>query len=473
MEGSKDQESASASSENGSEENTPVESLVAGRNKRATAGNRLSYLLEKEGDDELELLFAENEEEEDVEFEGQDGEDASDIQLGSSSDDDDQGPTHTGEDLEGEKEIQKQDRMERRKKRKAQEVFKRPKPMRKRVKVDPTLTSTLPATPLHRPKKKSERVSWIPTPEEGPTRFSSRKQTVQNKEDVHQRMQENEKRRHHQIQVMEAATKRKDAAKAKIMTQADRMVEAARTEKRNAKSLNRWEETEKKRSEEQKARLAALHQRQIQGPVISWWSGMSKWVNGKLVQVGMKNGQNSETSPAKKIHNDQSQDQPLISRPLNEMVNPRDPDVLMSEGTRVPQQPSPHRVGQLAFTSQTSSTGGQPTLSEGSSGFLDGIHYYASLSQQQQRQLQSPQQNAGTASPGVFIGHIDSFGPFPQPHRATVQFSTRNLVILENFDANVVRTLEAQNHILMKKRNGKLQSRHIFVVHQASSADTP
>jgi vacuolar protein sorting-associated protein 72 len=70
------------------------------------------------------------------------------------------------------------------------------------------------------------------------------------------------------------------------MTQADRLVEAERTERKNSKSLNRWEETEKKRSEEQKARLAALHNRQLEGPVITWWSGLAKWVNGKLAHVG-------------------------------------------------------------------------------------------------------------------------------------------------------------------------------------------
>ena len=75
----------STSSDEGTEEEANVESLVTGRAKRATAGNRLSSLLEKEGDDELELLFAENEEEEDVEFEDDD-ENASDAQLDSSTD---------------------------------------------------------------------------------------------------------------------------------------------------------------------------------------------------------------------------------------------------------------------------------------------------------------------------------------------------------------------------------------------------
>ncbi len=276
---------SSSSASESDEDPVPVESLIAGREKRATAGNRLSTLIDREADDELELLFAEDEE--DVEFESADGEDGSDVQLDSSSDDeDDQGPTKGDDDLTGEQELQKQDRAERQaQKRKAQVAFMKPPGLRKRVKVD-TTTAVEPTTPAARPKKKSERVSWIPTPDEGPVRSSSRKQTVQNKELVHARMKESEKRRLHQIAVMEAAARRKEKSKPKVMTQADRLAEAERTERKNSKSLNRWEETERKRAEEQKARLAALHNRRLEGPVITWWSGMATWVNDKLTQVG-------------------------------------------------------------------------------------------------------------------------------------------------------------------------------------------
>src|SRR5579862_9044284 len=79
-----------------------VESLIAGREKRSTAGNRLSVLIDREADDDLELLFAEDED--DVEFEGADAEDQSDVQFESSDEDDeDQGPAGKGEnELEGE-----------------------------------------------------------------------------------------------------------------------------------------------------------------------------------------------------------------------------------------------------------------------------------------------------------------------------------------------------------------------------------
>ncbi|MCJ1307387.1 hypothetical protein MMC25_001033 [Agyrium rufum] len=294
-----DHTSSSSSSTDESDDSAPVETLVAGRAKRTAAGNRLSSLIQKEvdEDDDIGLLFAEDEEEVDNEF--QEEEDAdSDVQLDSSSDDDDdQGPNTVARDLEGEKEIESQDRAERRKKRKALEIFKRPQPPLKKVKYDPTTTPALSATPPPRPKKKSERLSWLPTTEDGATRSSSRKQTVQNKEVVHQRMQESEIRRRRQVAAMEQASKRKQASKPKAMTQADRMAEAARTEKKNEKSLTKWQENENKRVMEQKERLAALHNRQLKGPVITWWSGPAKWVNGVCVKVGAKKVYELEEEP--------------------------------------------------------------------------------------------------------------------------------------------------------------------------------
>ena len=448
---------ASHSSEDESEDEDPVESLVAGRAKRATAGNRLTSLIDREADDDLELLFAEDEEEEDNEFEGGDGEEASDVQLDSSSDDEDQGPAAGADDLEGEAEIQKQDRAERRKKRKAQEVFRRPKT---KVKIDPTAASAAPTTPASRPKKKSERVSWLPTTEEGPVRSSSRKQTVQNKEFVHRRMQESEKRRRHQIQVMEAAAQRKEASRPKSMTQEDRMAEAARTERRNAKSLNKWEITEKKRLEEQKARLAALQNRKLQGPVISWWSGPSKWANGKLVQVGARNMveevRDSTIDADKQVKNDVS-------------TGPSSTDCAVGVGDSIRVEVPIIRRPQMQSSPQDEGHGGSSqsrvhtlsTQAQDPSTFLDGIHYYASL----------PQQHPATNVPmpgstQTFIHHyVPSVPPPPQPPPPpSIEISTRNLVILKNMDANLTRHPELQNHVLVRKRQSKLQSKHFVKI---------
>ena len=440
-------DSNSSSSEDGNEEETEevqVESLVAGRSRRSTAGNRLSSLIEKEDDDELELLFAEAEGEEDVEFAGDDGEDASDVQLDSSSDDEEQDPTATaGDDLEGEKELQKQDRQERRKKRKAQEVFKRPPAVRHRVKFDPTTTSTLPTTPLGRPKKKSERISWLPKPDDGPTRSSSRKQTVQNKEVVHQRMQEHEKRRRQQIEVMEAAAKRKEASKPKAMTQADRLAEAARTEKKNAKSLNRWEETEKKRVEDQKARLAALQNRQLKGPVITWWSGPSKWVDDKLVRVGKdKDPQIQTTTPGTQTTKDRTSDVVPPSSTTGDLVYSTSPDIIMGDvpvsTSHVP-VPGPSLGSKNESVSLPSLVYSAPPRKEPYSPYSG---FYGSSPQHESQGRIANEIQVSTQA-------VES-QPLTQS-RPRIEYSTRNLVIIENIDANTTRAPELQNHILLQK----------------------
>lgn len=470
---SSDCEDESSSTNNDEEPGDPIESLVSGRTKRATAGNRLSSLLEKEADDELELLFAENEEEEDVEFEGDEDEAASDVQLGSSSDDEDQDPAKANDELEGERELQKQDKAEKQKKRKPQELFKRPGGLRKRLRFDPTAGGTTPATPAARLRKKSERVSWIPTPDEGPTRSSTRKQTVQNKESVHLRMVESEKRRVQLIHVMEAAAKRKEASKPKIKTQAERMEEAARTERKNAKSLNRWEETEKKRSEEQRAKLEALHNRQLSGPVITWWSGMAEWVNGILGRVGSRH--------MAEIDGDEGR----ISTGLGYSNKPQALDVDYSnakdqdspkiqEDTTSSEPAKSHENEALQSGERESLQQAQPR--QGPNGFLDGIHYYASLPAEPQTHIVFPQylasqtsnnstslcQPSEASSPKQPPKPISPYQPSHLLSTSATEYASRNLVILENIDSDTMKIPEWQNHVLLKKRNGKIPSELIF-----------
>lgn len=263
-----------------SSDDEQVEWLATGREKRSTAGNRLSTLMQQEGeDDDLELLFAEDED--DVGFEVSD-EDGSDVQMDSSDDDEDQGPAAGADDLEGEKELQRQARAEKTKKRKANDHI--PAPFRKKVKIEPAARDAPPV----RPKKKSERTSWIPTAAEAPIRASDRRTTKKSKEQLYLQMLDREKKRLRQLANMEKAAKRKGADKPKELTQEDRLAEAARVEKRNAKSLNRWEEAEKLREEEQRARLAALNNRKMDGPVLTWWSGVTEWVGGRLKHIGKK-----------------------------------------------------------------------------------------------------------------------------------------------------------------------------------------
>ncbi|KAI1085730.1 YL1-domain-containing protein [Whalleya microplaca] len=262
---------------------TPVEWLATARERRSTAGNRLkSMIAAEEPDDELELLFAEDGDDAgftDVEDDG------SDVQMDSSSDDED--AQENADDLEGEKELEKQARESRQaaRKRKAQEAI--PIKFRKKVKIAPTAarSSTAPA-PEPRPKKKSERTSWLPSLADMPTRASKRETTMLSKEQLHQQMIEREVKRLKQVEAMERKAKKMEALKKPPMTQAQRLAEAAIIEKKNSKSLNRWEEAEKQREEERKAKLAALNNRTLDGPVVTFWSGVGEWVDGKLRHVG-------------------------------------------------------------------------------------------------------------------------------------------------------------------------------------------
>ncbi|PBP27068.1 YL1 nuclear protein [Diplocarpon rosae] len=180
-------ESEQSGSDSESEDEQPqVQWLATGREKRSTAGNRLNNLLQQEEeDDELELLFAEADD--DAGF--SDNEADSDVQMDSSSDEEDQGPAAGEDDMEGEKELQKQARAEKAKKRKLDGGM--PKGLKKRVKIDPTASHAPPP----RPKKKSERASWIPTAEEAPTRASARGTTKQSKEQLHMQMVDREIKR--------------------------------------------------------------------------------------------------------------------------------------------------------------------------------------------------------------------------------------------------------------------------------------
>jgi vacuolar protein sorting-associated protein 72 len=258
------------------EEEMPVETLVRGRAKRSTAGQHMSALLEAAADDDLALLFEEVED--DNEFADEVDPDAEDELLESSDEDEDQGP-NAQNDYEGEQKLQKEER----KKRRAQNDL-RFQTLRKRVKIDPTAPSAMPAAP--RPKKKSERISWIPTVEDGPTRQSSRRQTMVNKELTHARLKDSQEKRVRIIATMKEAEKRKAHLKPKEMTQEDHLAEAARVERLNSKSLNRWELSEKRKADERRARIEALQNRRLDGPVISYWSGVATWTNGRLTRVG-------------------------------------------------------------------------------------------------------------------------------------------------------------------------------------------
>lgn len=462
-----------------------VDLLVTSRTKRAGAGNRIQKLIEQEEDNELAEYFTKNAEdidsEEDVDFEGDENEALSDAQLDSSSDDEDHGPSKVDDDLEGEKQLQKQERAEKQKKRKAEPGFKTAGALRKRKKLDLSVTGgPQPITPAPKPKKKSERLSWIPTPDDGPVRASSRKQTMKNKEIIHLRMVEKEKQRVKQMKHMEEAEKKRQAAKAPPMTQAERIAEAARIERKNAKSLNRWEESERIRAEAQKARLEALHSRQLQGPVITCWSGLTRWVNGKLSEVGIKEIREVEADGPPK-HGQASNTR--IHSGLSSSDN-RSGSIALPN-TQVQPSPSvdpPAKPAQPHQSAQPTNVDYEPTPGLG---LLDGIHFYASLPSQTNNggiteSGQAPLSTGRDASPL----HHENIEPDPIEHPAAfvekassplrlepvapkppqippgpiVEYASRSLVALRNIDSNALNLPEWQSSVLMKKRANKVQS---------------
>ncbi|KAL8347349.1 hypothetical protein RB601_003164 [Gaeumannomyces tritici] len=291
--------------------NSQVEWLVTGRSRRSTAGNRMKSMIAQEAaaaglrrgadeDSDLELLFAEADDDEGFTDDGE-RDDASDAHMDSSSEGEDDAAGGADDELEGEKELERVAREKRvaARKRKAQEAI--PAKFRKRVRIDST-PSTTPArgseTPTGRaprrqrqehqprPKKKSERTSWLPTAADMPTRASERSTTRMSKEQLHQQMVEREVRRKKQLEIQEKKAKRLEALKKPPMTQADRLREAALVEKRNSKSLNRWEEAEKQREEERERKLAALYSRTLEGPVFTFWSGIMELSEGQMKHVG-------------------------------------------------------------------------------------------------------------------------------------------------------------------------------------------
>lgn len=279
-----------------------TEWLATSRTKRSTAGNRMKALLANEAPlltttttstdadaDDLELLFAEDED--DAGFTPEAKDDASDVQMDSSSDEEDNDAANADED-EGEKELERQAREKRaaQRKRKTQEAI--PAKFRKKVRIEPpgssnagsTVASPAPKPP--RPKKKSERASWLPTLADMPTRASERSTTRMSKQQLHEKMVTDEIRRRKQIERMEKKAKLLEAMKKPPMTQAERLAEAAKVEKRNARSLNRWEEAEKQREEERLKKIAALNSRKLDGPVVTFWSGIQELSEGQGKHVG-------------------------------------------------------------------------------------------------------------------------------------------------------------------------------------------
>ncbi|KAK9367448.1 YL1 nuclear protein-domain-containing protein [Lipomyces kononenkoae] len=180
-----------------------------------------------------------------------------------SSDSSDEGPGAAGEESDaGEKELIRQEKLERSRKRKRQEqrmtgfITKKGLPAGK---IGPERATE---DRLEKNRQKRAKVSAFQTPEV--VRSSTRAHTVKNKKYVLQRLQENERRKatnpvHHQPKAKE------------LLTQAERIQRAKLIEERNVASLNEFFEQEVMRKKTQRAAMFA--QRLIElGPLIRWRS---------------------------------------------------------------------------------------------------------------------------------------------------------------------------------------------------------
>ncbi|KAK7538677.1 YL1 nuclear protein-domain-containing protein [Phyllosticta citribraziliensis] len=266
----------------------PEPSNVATRARRSNAGNFMRKLIAEE-ENEIQEFYGSGvwaEDEDDADFGGDGQEQAGDdVMSDSDSEDDDE----NADDDAGEKDLRKEERQAKiALKRKRRDPFAEAAAIqqKKQRKETDHMETTGAMAPPPRPKKKSERVSWLPEAHAGPVRASSRQLTVQNKQMVAQSLEEKEKHRLDILETMKRAEKRKEKDQPKRMTQAEKLAEAARVEKRNSKTLSRWEESERQKAEENKARLEALKNRKLDGPFIRYYSGPSIWVNDKLKHVG-------------------------------------------------------------------------------------------------------------------------------------------------------------------------------------------
>lgn len=441
---------ASEDESGGSEE---VETLLAGRQRRINAANRYDrekLVAEVEDDeDEVTMLFKEEEGEGEDEDFAEDEEDEEDAAL-SSSDDDDQGPNVVGDDFEGEKELQKEAKAERAKKRKADLALTTAAGLRKRVRIDPRV----PSRPSAKPPKKKERSYLINDYEV--TRTSSRKQTLANTETIRAKLVEDEKVRLKHKARREKKERERELARSKEMTQAERLAEAEKIERRNAKSFNRWEAMEKKRAEEQAAKLAALKNRKLEGPVISVWSGVRKWIGPRVDPVLTVESIKEITEVKKrgrkpKAYHEQMAALQRLSQQQQQQQQQATPDsnnnATQENEITTPSLAGPESELPSADVPKEANNPVTFVLPQGPEDFLSGIHEYTtttgaeihaleSQSQDEEKGLVPESQQEQVSSEGQNLNGTDEQPAIPEkpPTSPIIEYATENLVGLQKFD---------------------------------------
>lgn len=312
-----DDDSSSSSSSEG--EDISKSGLVATRAKRRTAGNLYETLRANLDDEELQKeLLAEDEAEDAEDYLASDREDDEAAMESSSSDED--GDAGAGGEDEGERELKKAERLEQRKKRKAQDARLRVPglaPRKKKVKLaddakgsedaggsdsERARAAADAAALAKKKKKKSERSNWLPDAADAPIRQSRRELAVKNREVIHANLKESAQRSEKQKQLMKDAAKRVRMTDRLPLTQEQRYEKCRRIEKETAKELGRTEREEAERIRIREEILAAKRRREIDGPVMRTWSGSGVFEDGKLKvkRLGSKTMQEYEVEAKKR-----------------------------------------------------------------------------------------------------------------------------------------------------------------------------
>ncbi|TKA60005.1 hypothetical protein B0A55_13113 [Friedmanniomyces simplex] len=286
------------SSNSGSEaEGYDVETtgLIATRAKRSTAGNLYAALRPSLDDPEIRKELLADEEDDEGEYDGSDGEaggEDDEDAMESSSSDEDVGPPQEGEaeDLQGETELKREERVRQQKKRKVQDArLKVPVwQQRKKVKLaDDVKTEDGTAA---RPKKKSERSNWLPTEADAPKRQSRRSLAVQNREVTYANAKQYRERSEKQKRVMKNHAERVVTTRRRVMTLDQRLDVCARIVRQTDKEFGRWEREEAERQRVRDAQLAAKWRREDGGPFVRHWSGSAIWRGERMEEKRVKHG---------------------------------------------------------------------------------------------------------------------------------------------------------------------------------------
>ncbi|PNS17418.1 Vacuolar protein sorting-associated protein 72 [Sphaceloma murrayae] len=396
--------------EGSSSSSPPPETLIAGRAKRSNAGNRLSHLLQHLDDEDVKADLLAEEEDDQKDYSASEDGDA-DVAFESSDDSEDEGKEGDDE-LTGEKELKKQERVESTKKRKARELV-RIQPLKKKAKISEEVTGEDGNSVL--PKKAERSTSTL----SGPLRHSSRSQTVASAKVTEARIKESRKRALRTQEIMRMAAEKKAAEAGPKLTQADRMARALEVEKENSRSLNRWEKSEQERLRAQREKLEAMRNRKLDGPVIRYWSGRVKWIwregpdgpvyaRFKYLRRGKRKIQELDADD-----DDQSDGETKAPRrqsagrivSIEDGMSSSKGDIVMSKGPPPESLEQPSKDGQKdrdgAAAAAVTTTAKTAPQHDTKSSFLDGIQVYASESGS------TPQPQATASQPSIVISNVD------------------------------------------------------------------